>query len=359
MKFNKLMMVSVVTIVGLSALLTGCGNKGDSKSEVKQTASTDGGTPSKPATTDFYKGKTLTVIVPYGPGGGYDQWSRIIAPYMQKYLGASKVDVVNAPGGGGIVGTNKIYTAKPDGLTIGDTNAGGNVFDQMMNAEGAKYDVKKFNWIGRPDHDPSIIAVRPDGPYKTFEDFAKTKTTIKALATGKGDAQYNATVITLNAFGIPFTMVAAFDGSKEEKAAFLRGNGDTMTVSSSDIKEIQDKASAFILNSAENFDKLKEVPTVLDMAKKLGLGNDKINALKAMSDVMDLGHSFFAPPGVPQDRLDTLRKAFEQSVKDPNFVAEATKTGLYVGFVSGEELQKMTANALLGADKLKPLLQTK
>jgi tripartite-type tricarboxylate transporter receptor subunit TctC len=355
MRFNKLMVASVVTTIGLSALLAGCGNAGDSKTTVKQTASTE----SKSSANDFYKGKTLTVIVPYGPGGGYDQWARIIAPYMQKYLGASKVEVVNAPGGGGIVGTNKIYTAKPDGLTIGDTNAGGNVFDQINGTAGAKYDVKKFNWIGRPDHDPSIIAVRPDGPFKTFDEFAKTKKTIKALATGKGDAQYNATVITLNAFGIPFDMVAAFDGSKEEKAAFLRGNGDTMTVSSSDIKEIKDKATAMILNSAESSDKLNNVPTVLDMAKKFNLSNDKVDALKEMSEVMDLGHSFFAPSGVPKDRIDALRKAFEQSAKDPNFVAEATKAGLYVGFVSGEELQKMTANTLAGSDKLKRFLQTK
>lgn len=358
MRLNKLLVASVITTIGLSGILAGCGNSGSSKTNVQQTASTSNGSSSKSSANDFYKGKTLTMIVPYGPGGGYDQWARIIAPFMQKHLGAAKVEVVNADGGGGIVGTNKIYTANPDGLTIGDTNAGGDVFDQIMGAPGAQFDVKKFNWIGRPDHDPSIIAVRPKGPFKTFEEFAKTKTTIKALATGKGDSQYNATVITLNAFGIPFNMVAAFSGSKEEKAAFLRGNGDTMTVSSSDIKEIKDQATAMILNSAQSSDKLKGVPTVLDMAKKYNLSNEKVDSLKVMSDVMDLGHAFFAPPGVPQDRVNALRQAFEKSVNDPDFIKEATKAGLYVGFLSGNDLQKLTEKSLSEKNKLKSLLKT-
>jgi tripartite-type tricarboxylate transporter receptor subunit TctC len=352
MKFSRLFYVSAVAALSLSVILSGCANGGNTKTNA------DASSQSKSSASDFYKGKTLSIIVPYGPGGGYDQWARIISPYMKKSLGVAKVEVVNADGGGGIVGTNKIYAAKPDGLTIGDTNAGGDVFDQIMGADGMRFDVTKFNWIGRPDDDPHIIAARPNGPYKTFEDLIKSKSTIKALATGKGSSDYNSSVITFNTFGVPFNMVAAFSGSKDEKAAFLRGNGDTVSLSSSDIKEIQDKANVVILNSANNFDKLKNVPTVIDLAKKLGLGNDKVQALQVMSDVMDLGHSFFAPSGVPQDRLDALRKAFEKSVKDPDFVAEANKAGLYVGFLSGDELQKLTDKSLAGKDKFKSLLKS-
>lgn len=352
MKFRKLPFVSVIAALSLSVMLSGCASGGS------KTTNANASSQSKQTASDFYKGKTLSIIVPYGPGGGYDQWARIISPYMQKYLGVAKVEVVNHDGGGGIVGTNQIYAAKPDGLTIGDTNAGGDVFDQIMSADGIRFDVTKYNWIGRPDDDPHIIAARPNGPYKTFEDLIKSKSTIKALATGKGSSDYNSSVITFNSFGVPFNMVAAFSGSKDEKAAFLRGNGDTVSLSSSDIKEIQDKANVVILNSAVKSDKLKDVPTVIDLAKKLNLGNDKIEALQVMSDVMDLGHAFFAPPGVPQDRINALRTAFEKSTKDPDFVKEATKSGLYVGFLSGDELQKLTDKSLSGKDKLKSLLQS-
>ncbi|MCL6598147.1 MAG: hypothetical protein K6T81_05340 [Alicyclobacillus macrosporangiidus] len=355
---------AVLSLAALVGSLAGCGSQQASSSggssapqngNSSNTAST--GSSSASSGYDFYKGKTLQIIVPYSPGGGYDQWARLIAPYMQKYLGTSKVEVVNVDGGGGLVGTNQIYAAKPDGLTIGDTNAGGDVFDQIAGAPGMQFDVSKFNWIGRPDDDPHIIAVHPEGPYKTFEDLEHAKETVKALATGKGSSDYNSAVITFNAFHIPHTMVAAFSGSKDEKAAFLRGNGDTCSLSASDVKQIADKSKVVVLQSTRPFDKLPGVPTVIDLAKQAGLSQDKIDGLTAMANVMDMGHAFFAPPGVPADRLAALREAFQKSLQDPAFQAEATKAGLYLGYASGDDLEKMTQDALSNATLLKPLLK--
>ncbi|MCL6593621.1 MAG: hypothetical protein K6T31_06560, partial [Alicyclobacillus sp.] len=102
---------------------------------------------------------------------------------------------------------------------------------------------------------------------------------------------------------------------------------------------------------------LPGVPTVLDLAKQAGLSQDKIDALTAMSNIMDMGHAFFAPPGVPADRLAALRKAFQQTMQDPNFQAEATKAGLYLGYASADDLQQMTQDAMSHAAMLKPLLQ--
>ncbi|MCL6633393.1 MAG: hypothetical protein K6T63_12275 [Alicyclobacillus herbarius] len=301
----------------------------------------------------------MQIIVPYGPGGGYDQWARLIAPYLQKYLGLGKVEVVNVPGGGGLVGTNQIYNAKPDGLTIGDTNAGGDVFDQIDNAPGTNFDVTKLTWIGRPDDDPHIIAVHTNGQYKSFQDLLHTQKTIKALATGKGSSDYNSAVIALNAFNIPFTMVAAFSGSKDEKASFLSGNGDTISLSASDIAEIPDQAKVVLLQSAEPFDKLPNVPTVIQLAQQAGLSEQKINALKEMAKINDLGHAFIAPPGIPTDRVAALRDAFQKAMSDPSFVAQAKKENLYVGYLSGTDLAKIAQNAVANTSDLKPLLQAK
>lgn len=305
----------------------------------------------------FYKGKTLQIIVPYGPGGGYDQWPRIMEPYLKKYLGVSSIQVVNAPGGGGLIGTAKIYNAKPDGLTIGDTNAGGDVFDQMDHATGFNMDVTKYQWIGRPDDDPHVIATR-DGSGLTFAKLIDSKSTIKALATGKGSSDYNAAVIVYNAFKVPFTMVAAFSGSSDEKAAFLSGEGTTASLSSSDIAAVKGKASAVVVVSSQAFDKLPGVPTVVQVAQQRHLPSSTIDALTALGQVMDLGHAWFAPKGVPAGRLAALRTAFHKAMTDPGMIAAAQKAGLYPGYESADQLKAATAKALSQKSLFTDLLKT-
>ncbi|HEY7299728.1 MAG TPA: tripartite tricarboxylate transporter substrate-binding protein [Xanthobacteraceae bacterium] len=125
------------------------------------------------APQEFYAGKTLTIIVPAAPGGGYDLWPRLMSPYLQKYLGVAQVKIENRPGGGGLVGTNAIYSSPADGLTIADTNAAGDVFAEMAKTPGVGFQTVKLNWIGRPDDDPHIIAVHPDSRYKTFGDIQR------------------------------------------------------------------------------------------------------------------------------------------------------------------------------------------
>lgn len=313
------------------------------------------------AADNSYKGQTLTIVVPYGPGGGYDTWARLVAPYLKQYLGAAEVKVENKPGGGGLVGTNAIYSAKPDGLTIGDTNAAGDVFAEIAKAPGVHFETAKFSWIGRPDDDPHIIAVHPNSPYKTFNDILALKggkTVLKCLATGRGSSDYNSAVITMNAFKVPFHMVAAFKGSHAEKATFLAGGGDTISVSASDIAHLGNKARVMVLTASEPFEKLSGTPTVLQAAQQQKLPADAINVLKIMSNVMDMGHAFFAPPGVPADRLKALRAAFAQTFKNKDFLAKAGKAGLYAGYQAPDALEDSAANAFKHIDELRPFLKT-
>jgi tripartite-type tricarboxylate transporter receptor subunit TctC len=307
---------------------------------------------------NFFAGKTLQIIVPYGPGGGYDQWARVITPYMKKYLGAGQVKVVNTPGGGGLIGTQAIYQAKADGLTIGDTNAGGDVFDQIDHSSGFTIDMTKVDWLGRPDNDPHIIATHAKGPYPTFDKLLAGNGTISALATGKGSSDYNSAVIVYNAFKAHFKMVAAFSGSSEEKAAFMSGEGTTASLSSSDIAHISSDATSVVLVSARPFAKLPNVPTIIQEAQRHGLDARTVQALQALSGVMDLGHAFFAPPGVPADRLAALRTAFTKSLADPAFQKDAEKAGLYLGPESATDLSAAVTKALGQGALFTDLLKT-
>ncbi|MEU6854668.1 tripartite tricarboxylate transporter substrate-binding protein [Actinacidiphila alni] len=306
----------------------------------------------------FYNGKILQVIVPYGPGGGYDQWARALAPYLQKYLGVATVHIDNKLGSGGLLGTSEIYDAEPDGLTIGDTNAGGDVFNQIDDTLGLHLDMSKVNWIGRPDGDPHLIVTHADGPYPTFAKLVDSGRRITALATGKGSADYNATVIVFNAFKVPFTMSAAFTGSSDEKEAFLGGKGATASLSASDALEITDKANSVLLMSETPFDELPHVPTVIQEAEKRGVDSGTLRALHALSDVMDLGHAFFAPPGVPPARLAALRDAFRQAVRDPGFAAAVKKAGLFLEPESDTFLARTVDTALGQRTLFEELLRT-
>lgn len=309
-----------------------------------------------------YQGKTVTIIVPYGPGGGYDTWARLLAPYLKQYLGAGEVKVENRPGGGGLVGTNTVYSATPDGLTIGDTNAAGDVFAEMGKAPGVHFQTAKFNWLARPDNDPHIIAVHPSSPYKSFDDIVALKggkTVLRCLATGRGSSDYNSAVVAMNAFRVPFLMVAAFKGSHEEKATFLAGGGDTISVSASDIAQLGDaKAHVVVMTAAQPFARLPGIPTVVQAAEQHKLPAQTIEVLKIMSSVMDMGHAFFAPPGVPAERLAALRTAFGKAFQNKEFLAKAEKAGLYAGYEPPGALQQATENAFKHIDELAPFLKT-
>lgn len=314
------------------------------------------------AAANFYSGKTVTLIVPYGPGGGYDEWARLLAPYLKADLGAAAVRVENRPGGGGLVGTDTVYNSKPDGLTIGDTNAAGDVFSEMADDPGVHFKTAKFEWLGRPDNDPHVIAVHPDGPYKTFDDIVAlkgSKTVLKCLATGKGSSDYNAAVITMNGFDVPFHMVADFKGSHEEKATFVAGGGDTLSVSASDVLELgPSEERIVVLEAPEQYSKVPGVPTVIQEAQKHHLSAQKVDALTTMAQVMSMGHGFFAPPGVPAERLKALRAAFEKTLHDKSFLAKAEKAGLWAGYDAPDKLAQAAQLAFQHKADFTELLKT-
>lgn len=346
-----------LALLGTAATLAACGSSASPKpapssaAAASQTAAPNSG-------VSFYKGKTLTIVVPYGAGGGYDRWARLLSPYLQQYLGLAAVRIVNKPGGGGIVGTNEIYTSPANGLTIGDTNAGGDVFDQIAHYKGMAFDVSRFDWIGRPDNDPHVLSLRAASPYHSIQDLLKAKTPVRALGTGQGSGDYNASLIILNGFGIPYKMIAAYSGSTAEKAGFLRGDGDVISVSASDINPLVQakKAIPVMIESDQTFSKLPGVPTIVQVGQQQHLPQATIKAFEGLAGIMDLGHAFIAPPGVPQDRLAALRAAFKQAIENPQFDAAAAKAGLYVGYASPSQLTAWAQAGLSAASEFQSLL---
>ena len=310
----------------------------------------------------FYKGKVVTVIIPYGAAGGYEYWVAALKPYLEKTLGASRIDLVNKTGGGGFVGANYLYQAKPDGLTIGEVNGSGGVFGQIINKAGANFDMTKFAWLGRPNIETTITVARSGAPYKSFADLWKLRGgthKVVGLSAGYGGEDYVGTAAPLATFGIPYQILLAYQGSSAAKAGLLRGDGDIATYGYSIFRPLINAHNVVPLYIAgwKPFALLPGVPTVVQLAKHYKLPKSKAGMIDTLAHVANMGKDWAAPPGVAPDRLAFLRAAFKTAAEDPAFIAVAKKAGRFAGYGSPAEIEGTIASVIKEKAKFIPFLK--
>src|SRR5262249_38689595 len=162
----------------------------------------------KKAEAPYYEGKTITIVVGYKPGGGYDATARLLSRYLPKYIpGTPTVIVQNMPGANSLIAANYVYAqAKPDGLTIGTFNRNLPI-GQLLAVEGVKFDMLKFAWIGSAASETTVLAIRNDLPYKTFDDLKKAKDPIVVGATGPGANTYDFPLLLKEFLGVNLKLV--------------------------------------------------------------------------------------------------------------------------------------------------------
>jgi tripartite-type tricarboxylate transporter receptor subunit TctC len=287
---------------------------------------------------DFYRGKTVTYIVATAPGGGYDTYGRLVAEYMQKHLPGSTFVVRNMPGAGHVVGANYIYAAKPDGLTIGSFNTG-LIYNQLIGLEGVKFDLTKMSWIGKAASDPRVIVVAQQTPIKTFEDLLAQKTPITMATAGLGSASYVETVMLTNALRLPVKVVTGYNGN-EDQLAMRRGEVQGSIASRSTYEQfVQNGFGRFVVQiGGSETDVPKLGPMVTDpTAKKL------ITLIQSQVDILRFTAG---PPGMPEDRLNTLRTAYRKALEDPELQEKAAKLDRPVDPLYGEDVAKAVREAL-------------
>src|SRR5216684_1479706 len=158
-----------------------------------------------------FAGKTVTVVVGYKPGGGYDATARLLARHLPDHLpGKPTVIVQNMPGGNSIIAANHLYNvAKPDGLTIGTFNRNLPIA-QLTKVQGVKYDMTKFAWIGSAANEATILAIRADLPYKTFAELRKAKEPVVIGSTGPGANTYDFPLLLKDMVGLNFKIVSGY-----------------------------------------------------------------------------------------------------------------------------------------------------
>src|SRR3990167_2647581 len=161
-----------------------------------------------------YEGKTVTIVVGYKPGGGYDATARLLARHLPKHIpGSPTIIVQNMPGANSIIGANHVYNvAKPDGLTLGTFNRNLPI-GQLLAVDGVKFDMTKFAWIGSAASESTILAVRTDLPYKTFEELKKAKEPVVVGATGPGANTYDFPLLLKDLLGANLKIVSGYSSS--------------------------------------------------------------------------------------------------------------------------------------------------
>lgn len=277
------------------------------------------------------KGKTIQIIVPFSPGGSTDVQTRIIAEFMQKDLGTN-IEVVDKPGAGSQVGLQAIATAKPDGYTLGITNNPTSMGVYLMPSRKATFNRSSFAPIGLFVFDPETIAVKADGPYKTFKDLidaAKAKPkTIKVTTNGMFSDDHMAIVTVAKATGAQFAVVH-FDGSAEEVVALLGGKTDAAFMG---MGATLAQTKAGTMRHLAIMDEVSPVPGTPNM-KDLGI-DFVIGSSRGMS----------APAKTPKAALDVLEASLGRAMKDPAVVQKISGMGTPIKYLNAAAFGKFWAN---------------
>ncbi len=298
------------------------------------------------AKSPFFTGKTLTFIVATNPGGTYDNYARLIAPYLVKHLGVSKVIVRNMPGAGHIKGLNALYEAEPDGLTIGISNVGGLVYGQLAGKEGIRFDLKKLIWLANPVVDPRVLVISGREPYKDIREAAKAKKEIRVSSSGVGTTSHTDPLFINVILGTNFRPIAGYSSTSEALLAIERGEvgGRIGTYSLYYAPLIQNKTLRPILlvgNKRPDLPReLQGVPWLMDIASQ---DATLVNLLNVSAD---LWGPIAAPPGLPKEKTAALLEAFGKALSDPGWVEAASKSLVIPKYDNSRTTTKMMTDSL-------------
>ena len=297
------------------------------------------------AIADFYHGKTVQVLVGFGPGGGYDLYARTLARYMGRHIPGNPTLVPqNMPGAGGVKTMNYLYNvARKDGTVIGTFARGLPIEPLLGHAQGTQYDATKFGWIGSVSNEVSVCAFWNTAGIKTWKDMQTKPSTIGASAAG-ADSEIFPTVLK-NLFHLPTKVVTGFaEGGAAIDLGMERGEiggrcGWSWSSLLSQSKQLLDgkKINIVLQLALEKHQDLPDVPSVMDLPTT----QQNKAALKLIVSRQSIARPFAAPPGLPPARLQALRAAFDVTMKDPQFLAEAKRLQLEVRPVSGADVEKL------------------
>ena len=292
----------------------------------------------------FYQDKTVRIIVGASAGGGYDTYSRMIARHMGKHVPGNPTFVVeNMPGAGFLIAANHIYkVAKPDGLTIGHF-IGGLFLQQLLGRPAVEFEGVKFGFIGVPTQDNYVIGISKKSGITSMDQWMSTKTVVKLGGVGPGSATDDIPKVYMATIGLPVQLVSGFKGTADVRLAYNSGEVQGVCNAWESFRatwpnELKSGDLTIILQTtAKSHPELPNVPLSINYAK-----TDEARKLipALVHSVGPAARPYVLPPGTPKDRVQILRRAFMDTMKDPEFLAEAVKAKLDINPLDGVELER-------------------
>jgi tripartite-type tricarboxylate transporter receptor subunit TctC len=292
----------------------------------------------------FYKGKTVDVVIGYPPAGSNDVYARLLTRHIGKHIpGNPTVVPQNKPGAGSFLALGHVYNVAPkDGTVIG-IGAPTAPLDEKLGSQGVRFKSSDFNWIGRIDSLINIVFLWHTSPVKSVADAQRIES--KLSGTGVGSTVSIYPTVMNNVLGTKFKLIMGYKGSSEAQLAVERGEVEGHSTSWTAVKvghpdwRPEKKINVIVQFALNKHPELADVPTVVELARN----DEERQILRAVMNATEIGTAFFTTPDAPPDRVAALRRAFDATVKDPEFLAEAQRTHLTVGPLPGEELQKLVA----------------
>lgn len=299
------------------------------------------------------EGERITLVVPYSPGGGYDSYARLIAPFLAEQIGA-QVIVENQQGAGGLLAINNLLTAEPDGTTIAIMNAVGAGGGAIANAEGVQFELDELSYIGRVGASYHIFVTAADSEFETWEDVLAADD-FKYGSTGPGAADFVNGNLLSSIFEQDWQIVTGFDGSEENELAVTRGDVDGMTGDfDSRIQAIESgDHRPLLLLGPEPDPRLPDTPALLE----LDLDERQRELAQAQVDLLDFGRPIVGPPGIPEERLSCLRDALQAAVEDPELQEQAETTGRPINYMPGAEVEELAQRLLNTSPEFQQVLE--
>lgn len=297
------------------------------------------------AADDYYTGKTIRFVVGFGAGGGYDAYSRMLAPHFAKLLGASVV-VENQPGAGGMRALNRFQIEPGHGLTITIVNGTGAALQQLLDVKGARYDLTQLKYLGIVDHARWNFLVSPKSPYNTLADVMKADKMLSWGGSGKVSGTSDGAAFTCWALQLKCKIVTGYKGSRAAALAVAQGEMDALYVSeTSAYNYVKGKnAKAVATMNRKRSILFPDLPTVFEQLPNLTA--EQQWWLDYRATVESLGRILVAPPKTPEHLVAKLRAATHKILSDPKIVAEGNKRKRYIKYIPADEAKKNVLKVL-------------
>jgi tripartite-type tricarboxylate transporter receptor subunit TctC len=316
----------------------------------------------KSVEAQFYKGKTLRIVVGAAPGGSFDLHSRLLARHIAKHItGTPTVFVDNMPGAGQLIAANHVYNlAKPDGLTIGSFTGGLFLQEVLGINPGIEFESRKYIPLGVTFQATDVLVLRREADIRSLEELMRATRPVKIGVSSPGSNLYDNPAIIQEGLGLPIQLVSGYKGFADIRLALESGEVEGVNVSWETIKQfwgetlLKNRDVIPIVQTAlnERLQDLPNVPTGIESAK-----TEKSRQLikHGIVDVARILGVYALRPDTPKDRVETLRKAFEGAVKDPDFLADAERAKIEIKTLRGSEVEGI----VVGLGKMDPSVKAK